>query len=101
MAYSSFEELIDDASNDPKLAKLRVAKAKEAGTPVVSKDNNGYRNKAITQRMKGEASEDSNKAKTKMKYTSSVLKKKMTSLSKPDTDDKSKEMIAKRKKVGY
>ena len=98
MAYTSFEELIDDASNDPKLARMRVARAKQEGTPVVSKDNSGYRKAAIAKRL----SSNSGQTKTpdKVTYKSSVLKSRMN---KPATEDDEADdsIVAKRKKVGY
>jgi hypothetical protein len=96
VAYKSFDELIDDASRNPKEARMRVAKAKQMNTPVVSDTNPGYRNKAITDRM-GPASK-------KPKYSSSILKQKMTGKrEEPDDHDYSEaEAIAsKRKRVGY
>ncbi len=42
MPYRTQEELDDDMEKNPKLARMRVAKAKSAGLPVVSKNNPGY-----------------------------------------------------------
>ena len=97
MAYVSYDELIDDANHDPKLAKMRVAKAKQEGIPVVSKDNSGYRSKAISARM------GANTAGKKPKYTDSVIKNRMKNSQKPAAteDDEAEQIAAKRKKVGY
>lgn len=101
MAYTSYDELIDDANNDPKLAKMRVAKAKQEGIPVVSKDNSGYRSKAIAARMG--TNTVGKVGKKKPKYTDSVLKSRMNKSQSPAAteDDEAEQIAAKRKKVGY
>lgn len=103
MAYTSFEELIADASSDPKLARMRVAQAKQEGIPVVSKDNSGYRSRAIAKRLGTQKEDPKKTSPTKVKYTNSVLKNRMKQAQSPAAteDDESEKIVAKRKKVGY
>lgn len=99
MAYTSYEDLIDDASQDPKLARARVAEAKKSGTPVVSTSNSGYRDKAISKRLElASGQKPPSTSKKKVKYNSSTIKNKLNN--KPE-ETQSEEIAAKRKKVGY
>ena len=131
MPYKSYDELIEDAKNDPKLVKLRVARAKEMDMPVVSNKNPGYgkgndsnnkykdyRDKAIAKRMR-QSSEDRPKVDTvpspprgKMdkgnmpgakKYLGEQMSKALESRMKNNRPSGSREdeIITKRKKVGY
>lgn len=44
MAFKSYEELINMASQNPKRATELVQKAQKTSTPVVSSENSGYSN---------------------------------------------------------
>lgn len=46
MAFKSLEELVEMVSQDPKMARMRVMRAKKAGIPIVSSSNSGYSNRS-------------------------------------------------------
>lgn len=93
MPYRSYDELIADVEDNPKLAKLRVAKAKQSGIPIVNEKNSGYKSKAVAKRMQQGYSQKQNK------YTNKTLTKRMTS-PKIESDEED-ETVSKRKRVGY
>lgn len=92
MPYRDYDEFIQDVEDNPKLARLRVVRAKKAGIPVVDEDNEGYRKKTISKRMSRMT-----KIPAKPKYSSGVLRKRMAA-NKVEPED---ETVAKRKQIGY
>lgn len=106
MAFRSYDELINMASTNPKMAKMKVAKAKKNNFPVVSTSNTGYsgpeeeppddeaRKKAIRNRMtKGASSKTPRRGKLEDAIRGRMKK---ISVNQPQDDT-----IVKRKKVGY
>lgn len=109
MAYRNYDELIDDANKDPKLAKMRVAKAKQSNTPVVNSENSGYdnyRQKAIAKRMGPKpisARGVPPTKKTSEKY-SKAIEERMKGNTPPQRQARGsteEEIVTKRKKYGY
>jgi hypothetical protein len=126
MPYKSYNELIDDADEDPKLAKMRVSKAKQSNMPVVDPDNPGYgnssskykdyRDKAIAKRMgpKPTGSRKTNAANMAgakkavtdelNKAIESRMKNRKTTMNPTDKQargSREEEIVTKRKKYGY
>lgn len=76
MAFQNYEELINMADQNPKMARGLVNKAQQRGNPVVSRNNSGYDNPRM-----------------------GALKRRFNA-KKPD-ETQSEQMAADRKKVGY
>lgn len=118
MPYRSYDELIDDASKDPKLARMRVNKAKQGNNPVVDSDNPGYedyRSRAINKRMRPKSQPPTGNRKTNAadmagakKAVSQELNKAIESRMKNNQPpnrqargSSEEQIVTKRKKFGY
>lgn len=75
MPFKTYAELINMTEDDPKMAQMYIAKAKQSGRPVVSPSNPGYKKNAI--------------------------KRRMGRLNKIKTPTQEEEIVNKRKQVGY
>lgn len=98
MPYRNYDEFIQGVEDNPKLARLRVMRARKAGVPIVDDDNEGYKEKTLSKRMGRMAktpTKSITKTPVKSKYSPGVLRKRMTAAKIED------EAVAKRKKVGY
>ncbi len=120
MAFKSFDELINMANQNPKMAKIYVARAKKIGRPVVSSNNPGYsgvgdtnsnntsdssayRTKAIENRLGKEVQDTKKNVSERL---NSAVKRRMKNKYPPMTDQNLSSttedaIVTARKKVGY
>lgn len=125
MPFKSYNELISMAREDPKLARAKVAKAKQSNNPVVNSSNPGYdedsdyedrRSEAIRKRLsRGNTYKKPNRVNAKDRFQQAVKNRtrvvsgNLNNLGKDKSSKKATittpmaqdEIVTKRKRVGY
>lgn len=114
MPFKNYNELIDMADEDPKMARMKVSQAKQSGRPVVSNSNPGYRQAAISKRLAktqqlppgnnpggygNSKYKDSTKDKSNLRAAIKNRMQKKTDQA--NSDIKEDEIVAKRKRFGF